>query len=69
MTETAPAVQEGKAQAERRTIARLWRDAVAASRPRPAYLVEADEGWREVSWEEADVRVKDVANGLLSRCV
>src|SRR5439155_5096347 len=45
----------------------LWRDGVAAGRSRPAYLVESDEGWREVSWTDADRRVRDYANGLLAR--
>ena len=55
-----------------RTIARLWHDAVAAGRHRPAYLVEdaeAEGGWREISWEEADERVSAYANGLLARGV
>jgi long-chain acyl-CoA synthetase len=50
---------------EKRTIARLWRDAVAADRSRPAYLIEHDGAWREVSWAEAGERVTNLANGLL----
>jgi len=49
-----------------RTIARLWRDAVAAARDTPAYLEQVGEEWRPVSWEEAAGRVQDYANGLLS---
>jgi long-chain acyl-CoA synthetase len=49
-----------------RTIARLWADAVAAGRTTPAYLVEHDGGWREVSWLEAATAVDELANGLLS---
>ena len=49
-----------------RTIGRLWRDATAQERPRPAYLVEEDEGWREVSWAEAEHAVDELANGLLA---
>jgi long-chain acyl-CoA synthetase len=49
-----------------RTIAALWRNAVANARERPAYLAETDSGWVEVSWEEAAQRVDDIANGLLS---
>ena len=67
MTETASAPREAGAQSGARTIARLWRDAVAAGRTTPAYLVEADGGWQEVSWEEADERVRAYANGLLAR--
>ena len=49
-----------------RTIGRLWYDAVAADRPFPAYLVEDESGWHEVSWREAAQRVDDLANGLLA---
>jgi long-chain acyl-CoA synthetase len=52
---------------ERRTIARLWRDGVAAARTRPAYQVESDDGWRDVSWREADERAREYANGFLAR--
>jgi len=70
VTETAPATQSTRPFAERRTVARLWRDAVAAGRTRPAYLVEGgDGGWREVGWGEADQRVRDYANGFLARGV
>ncbi len=69
MAETAASAVAGPAQAGRRTIAQLWRDAVAAGRSGPAYLVESDDGWREVSWAEADERVRAYANGLLARGV
>ncbi len=69
MTETASAAAETAPASARRTIARLWQDAVAAKRPTPAYLVERDGGWAEVSWEEADARVRAYANGLLARGV
>jgi len=69
VTETASAARETRPSDTRRTIARLWRDAVAAERSGPAYLVEADEGWREVSWRDADERVRAYANGLLARGV
>ena len=50
-----------------RTIARaLARRASRRGRPAPAYLVEADGGWREVSWAEAARRVDELANGLLA---
>ncbi|MHB8642947.1 MAG: AMP-dependent synthetase/ligase [Gaiellaceae bacterium] len=49
-----------------RTIARLWADAVAQSRSTPAYLVERDGGWHEVSWAEAATAVEELANGLLA---
>ena len=50
----------------KRTIERLWRDAVAAGRQTPAYLVQDGDGWREISWTEAAERVEGYANGLLS---
>jgi len=49
-----------------RTIGRLWREATSQSRTNPAYLIETDEGWRSVSWEEAARRVEDLAFGFLS---
>jgi long-chain acyl-CoA synthetase len=49
-----------------RTIPGLWRRALAAGRTTPAYLVEEDEGWREVSWEEAGRRVDELAHGFLA---
>jgi long-chain acyl-CoA synthetase len=49
-----------------RTIANLWRDAVAAARPEPAYLHEVDGEWREVTWPEAAAAVDELANGLLA---
>jgi long-chain acyl-CoA synthetase len=48
-----------------RTIGQLWRDGIAAGRTRPAYLVEGEGGWEEVSWEEAGRAVEELANGLL----
>ena len=49
-----------------RTIPALWQKALAANRTAPAYLAEEEDGWREVSWEEAARRVEDVAFGLLA---
>ena len=70
MTETARASATKQPLGERRTIARLWRDAIAADRSKPAYLVEDEgEGWREVSWQDADELVRAYANGLLARGV
>jgi long-chain acyl-CoA synthetase len=50
----------------RRTIANLWRNALAAGRPDPAYLHEVDGEWVEVSWAEAARAVQELANGLLA---
>jgi len=69
VTETVEARVESTPEAGRRTIAQLWLDAVSAERSSPAYLVETDEGWEEVSWKQADERVRDYANGLLARGV
>jgi long-chain acyl-CoA synthetase len=54
---------------QRRTIANLWRNSLAAGRPDPAYLEEADGEWREVAWAEAATAVQELANGLLARRV
>ena len=68
MTETASETATTIPPGRRRTIARLWRDAVAADRQTPAYLVEDDgQGWREVSWRDADELVRAYANGFLAR--
>jgi long-chain acyl-CoA synthetase len=52
---------------EKRTIARLWHDAVARRRSGPAYLVERETGWEEVGWPEVADRVDLIAHGLLAR--
>jgi long-chain acyl-CoA synthetase len=49
-----------------RTIARLWRDAVAQDYPGPAYLVQDGDDWNKVSWEEAARAVDELAHGLLA---
>jgi long-chain acyl-CoA synthetase len=49
-----------------RTVARLWRDALAAGWEGPAYLVEDEDAWREVSWDEAGQTVDELAHGLLA---
>jgi long-chain acyl-CoA synthetase len=69
VTETAAAPSETRPPGERRTIGRLWRDAVSAGRESPAYLVEDEGDWREVSWGDADELVGAYANGLLARGV
>src|SRR5438270_6090930 len=60
-TESAPSRPD-----QRRTIAALWRNAVAAGHRAPPYLVERDGRWHEVSWPEAARRVEDYANGLVA---
>jgi long-chain acyl-CoA synthetase len=67
VTETAPATVSRLPFGQRRTVTRLWCDAVAANRGNPAYLVQDETGeWREISWAEAAGRVDDYANGLLA---
>jgi long-chain acyl-CoA synthetase len=66
VTETAAAARTSDSPAARRTIAYLWQRTVDAGHPGPAYLVETDGGWQEVSWREADERVRAYANGLLA---
>jgi long-chain acyl-CoA synthetase len=51
----------------KRTICRLWQDAVAADHPDPAYLYRHHNHWHSVSWAEAAERVDLLAHGLLSR--
>jgi long-chain acyl-CoA synthetase len=65
-TATSAAVEPGVELGGRRTIANLWRDAVAKQRQGTAYLVEDGDGWREISWAEAAVQVDELANGLLA---
>ena len=50
----------------KRTIERLWRDAIAAGRSTPAYLVQDGDAWHPLSWAEANERVEAYANGLLA---
>jgi long-chain acyl-CoA synthetase len=50
----------------RRTVANLWRNAIAAGPPDPAYLYEVDGEWRELTWAEAATAVDELANGLLA---
>jgi long-chain acyl-CoA synthetase len=47
-----------------KTIANLWRR--AEGRAGTAYMVETDDGWREVSWDEARTAVDEIAIGLLA---
>jgi long-chain acyl-CoA synthetase len=50
----------------KRTIERLWRDAAAAGRTTPAYLIQDGDDWKPLSWAEAAERVESYANGLLA---
>lgn len=58
---------EGSAMTEHsRTVATLWRDALAEPRDAPAYLVREGDAWKPVSWQEAATRVDELAHGLLA---
>ena len=48
-----------------KTIWSLWQDALAEKRTSPAYLVEENGSWREVSHAEAATAVDELAHGLL----
>jgi long-chain acyl-CoA synthetase len=52
--------------AETRTIANLWRNAVVAGHPDPAYLYESGGEWHEVARTDAAQAVDELANGLLA---
>jgi long-chain acyl-CoA synthetase len=66
MATAAEELREPQLSGDRSTIGRLWLDAVAAERTNPAYLVERDGTWEEVSWHDAAVAVDELANGLLA---
>jgi long-chain acyl-CoA synthetase len=66
-SETASSpVETARAARSTRTVANLWRNAVAAGHPEPAYLAGQDGTWREVSWAEAAEAVDELAHGLLA---
>jgi long-chain acyl-CoA synthetase len=65
-SETASVARETAPVRSTRTVANLWRNALAAGHPEPAYLVEDQSGWREVSWAEAAETVDELAHGLLA---
>jgi long-chain acyl-CoA synthetase len=48
-----------------RTIGEAWREAVAADRRHPPFLVQGPDGWREVGWEEAGARTDALAAGFV----
>jgi long-chain acyl-CoA synthetase len=44
----------------------MWQAALAERRAYPAYLVEKDDGWTAVGWEDAARAVDEIAAGFLS---
>jgi long-chain acyl-CoA synthetase len=70
MTTTSPsAPPPTEAVLPARTAPALWRYILDSEFPRPAYLEEHGEGWREVSWDEAGARVEALAHALLAHGV
>jgi len=65
-TERTTLSEEAAPAENRRTIARLWLDAIASRPTDPAYLVQEGQSWREVSWNEAARTVDELAHGLLA---
>jgi long-chain acyl-CoA synthetase len=63
---TPPAAVSSAAAGAGKTIPQLWQQATSAARSHPAYLVEADGRWSEVSWQEAAAAADEIANGLLA---
>jgi long-chain acyl-CoA synthetase len=63
---TAPAID---IPLDARTAPALWRYALAQGWTTPAYLEEQEDGWREVSWQEAGDRVDALAQALLAHGV
>ena len=54
---------------ESRTAPSLWRYAVGQAGIAPVYLEEQENGWREVSWQEAGERVEALGRALRARGV
>jgi long-chain acyl-CoA synthetase len=66
-TETTRLGQTPGAEGKRaRTIGAIWRHATTSGRTDPAYLVQTDGGWSEVSWDEAGRRAEELAYGFLA---
>jgi len=54
---------------ESRTAPALWRYALSEAGTGPAYLEEQEDGWREVSWQEAGERIEALSRSLQARGV
>ena len=65
----SPIIDNDPSPLEQLTTPALWRYAVTKGPPAPAYLEEQADGWREVSWEEADERIAALGAALLARGV
>jgi long-chain acyl-CoA synthetase len=69
VTTASPSAPPSESPLETRTARALWDRTLAQGWTTPAYLEEAAEGWREVSWAEAGVRVEELSQALLARGV
>jgi long-chain acyl-CoA synthetase len=63
----SPSIGTDARSLEQLTSPALWRYAVGKSSPTPAYLEETPDGWRPVTWPEADERIEAIGNALLAR--
>jgi len=69
VTTASPTAPPAEQPLDNRTAPALWQYALDAQRTSPAYLEEREDGWREVSWQEAGDRVEALAQALLARGV
>ena len=69
VTTTSPSATATETPLAARTAPALWRYVLDQGSTTPAYLEEHEDGWREVSWEEAGKRVEALAHGLLAHGV
>ena len=68
-TTSTPAPAPAETPLPARTAPALWRYVLDQASTTPAYLEEHEDGWHEVSWEEAGKRVEALAHGLLAHGV
>jgi long-chain acyl-CoA synthetase len=69
VTTASPSAPPTEFPIDTRTAPALWRYALAQGWTTPAYLEEQEDGWREVSWQEAGERVDALAQALLAHDV
>ncbi|HZR95340.1 MAG TPA: long-chain fatty acid--CoA ligase [Gaiellaceae bacterium] len=67
MATASPAAPPAETPLAARTAPALWRYVLAKGWTTPAYLEEGEDGWREVSWAEAERRVRALSAALLAR--
>jgi long-chain acyl-CoA synthetase len=67
VTTASPSIGSDASPLEQLTAPALWRFAVEKGSSMPAYLEERADGWRPVSWRDADERIEAIANALLAR--